>query len=146
MAKTVINNTKEQERKARKIYINKVKRFARSKAGLKILKQLAPEAALMIEAHPDWLDIAQYYNDPRLSGNYRVDFYDRLENTVSAGLFKGGGCCFSAFGHRLVWLIKHRIIIRRSTDRYRNLCIKFFLYHFEFIKNPCTAFRTAQGL
>lgn len=108
MAKTVINNTKEQERKARKIYINKVKRFARSKAGLKILKQIAPEAALMIEAHPDWLDIAQYYNDPRLSGNYRVDFYDRLFYTGESGnvLLRISehvyNYCYSAdaFGHK----------------------------------------------
>lgn len=85
MAKTIITNTKQQKGKNRRIYINKVKRFARSKAGLKIIKDLAPEIAKMIEEHPNWLDIAQYYNDPRLSGNYRVDFYDRLFYTGESG-------------------------------------------------------------
>lgn len=85
MTKTIITNTHQQERKQRRIYVNKVKRFAKSKAGLKIIRELAPEIAKMIEDHPDWLDIAQYYNDPRLSGNYRVDFYDRLFYTGESG-------------------------------------------------------------
>lgn len=82
MTKTIITN---QERKQRRIYVNKVKRFAKSKAGLKIIRELAPDIAKIIEDHPDWLDIAQYYNDPRLSGNYRVDFYDRLFYTGESG-------------------------------------------------------------
>lgn len=108
MAKTIITNTNRKERRERKIYINKVKRFAKSKAGLKIIRELAPEIAKMIEEHPDWLDIEQYYNDPRLSGNYRVDFYDRLFYTGESGnvLLRVSehvyNYCYSAdaFGHK----------------------------------------------
>ena len=85
MAKTVINNTKEHERKARRIYVAKVKRFARSKAGLKIIRQLAPEIAKMIAEHPEYLDVPQYYNDPRLAGNYRGDIFERMFYTGESG-------------------------------------------------------------
>ena len=94
MAKTVINNTKEQERKARRIYVGKVKRFARSKAGLKIIRQLAPEIAKMIEEHPEYLDVPQYYNDPRLSGNYRGDIYNRIFY-----IGESGNCVFRICEH-----------------------------------------------
>ena len=79
------NNTPKEERRKRTIYINKVKRFSRSKAWLKIIRLLAPEIADMIEAHPEYLDIPQYLNDPRLSGNYRVDIYDRFYYTGESG-------------------------------------------------------------
>ena len=107
MAKTVINNPKEQ-RRARLIYINKVKRFARSKAGLKIIRQLAPEIARIIEEHPEYLDIPQRENDPRLAGNYRIDFFNRIFYTGETGNLVFRICehiynyCYSAdaFGHQ----------------------------------------------
>lgn len=85
MAKTFTFNKKEQERKVRQIYINKVKRFARSKAGLKVVRQLAPEIARIIEEHPEYLDIPQNKNDPRLAGNYQICFFDQIFYTGESG-------------------------------------------------------------
>lgn len=108
MAKTFTFNKKEQERKVRQIYINKVKRFARSKAGLKVVRQLAPEIARIIEEHPEYLDIPQNKNDPRLAGNYYICFFNQIFYTGESGNCVFRICehiynfCYSAdaFGHQ----------------------------------------------
>ncbi len=85
MAKKTIISIKEKERRNRRIYVNKVKRFAKSKAGLKIIRKLAPQIAEMIENYPDYLEVFQWHNDPRLSGNYRVDICGHLFYTGESG-------------------------------------------------------------
>lgn len=69
----------------RKIYISKVKRFARSKAGLKKLEKIAPDVAKMIALHPEWLDIPQYLNDPRVSGCYINTIFGKTFYSGSSG-------------------------------------------------------------
>ena len=54
----------------RQIFIAKVKRFARSKAGLKKIGRIAPETAAVLAEHPEYLDICQKKNDPRVAGCY----------------------------------------------------------------------------
>lgn len=54
----------------RQVYIAKVKRFARSKGGLKKIEKIAPEVAQIIRQHPEYLDIPQYLNDRRVAANY----------------------------------------------------------------------------
>ena len=51
----------------RQIFIAKVKRFARSKAGLKKIGRIAPETAAVLAEHPEYLDICQKKNDPPAS-------------------------------------------------------------------------------
>ena len=64
-------------RKERTVFISKVKRFARSQAGLKKIKAISPELAAIIESEPDYLDIPQYMNDPRVAGIYCNYIYNK---------------------------------------------------------------------
>lgn len=82
---TTNEEVKAQRRRDRKIFIRKVKVFARSKTGLKKIRKIAPEIADMIEAHSEYLDIPQYFNDPRVAGNYLIRIYDKDWYTGESG-------------------------------------------------------------
>ncbi len=69
----------------RQIYISKVKRFARSKAGLAKIRRIAPELAQIIELHPDYLDIVQKKNDPRVAGCYLNSIFEQAFYSGSSG-------------------------------------------------------------
>ena len=69
----------------RQIYISKVKRFARSKAGLAKIRRIAPELAQIIELHPDYLDIQQNKNDPRVAGCYLNTIFGQAFYSGSSG-------------------------------------------------------------
>lgn len=71
--------------KDRKIYISKVKRFAKSKTGLAKLSKIAPDVANVIKEHPEYLDIAQYRNDPRVAGVYTNYIFGDLFYIGSSG-------------------------------------------------------------
>lgn len=71
--------------KERKRYINKVKRFAKSKTGLAKIKQICPQLAEVIINSPELLNIHQYKNDPRTSGNYINSIYDKTFYTGQSG-------------------------------------------------------------
>lgn len=69
----------------RQIYISKVKRFARSKAGLAKIRRIAPELAQIIELHPDYLDIVQKENDARVAGCYLNSIFGQAFYSGSSG-------------------------------------------------------------
>ena len=69
----------------RRRYVAKVKRFARSKAGLRIIEKLAPDIAAMIKNNPEYLDVPQVFNDHRLSGCYLISIYDQCFYTGESG-------------------------------------------------------------
>ena len=71
--------------KERQVFVAKVKRFARSKAGLKKIKRLAPDIARLIENNPEYLDIPQVFNDPFLSGCYTIHICGRCVYVGESG-------------------------------------------------------------
>ena len=63
--------------KERKVYIGKVKRFARSKKGQAIIRRfVSSEIIKLLEEHPEYLDIHQFYSDPRVCGNYLITLFE----------------------------------------------------------------------
>ncbi len=72
-------------RRERQVYIAKVKRFARSQAGLKKIRRIAPELAQTLELHPDYLDICQRENDRRVAGCYLNSIFGQPFYSGSSG-------------------------------------------------------------
>lgn len=69
----------------RQVYIAKVKRFARSKGGLKKIEKIAPEVAQIIRLHPEYLNIYQRDNDIRVSGCYLNSIWGKPFYSGSSG-------------------------------------------------------------
>ena len=71
--------------KERQVFVAKVKRFAKSKAGLKKIKRLAPDIARLIADNPEYVNIPQAYDDPFLSGCYTIHICGRCVYVGESG-------------------------------------------------------------